>query len=368
MNRRSFLATGVDALALGTLASREASADASTVTTPAAEAPIDPAWPIIDAHHHLWDFPARGTNPPNRYQLAEVLADIDSGGHHITQTVFVECMTTYRADGPPELRSLGETEFANGIAAQSASGTHGSCRVAAGIVAFVDLRRGDLVQPVLEAHLAAAGGRLKGIRNATAWDAYPVMGMALDRSRFEWLTEPGMRVGVAAVAAHDLAFETFVFHPQIPQVAELAAAVPQATIVLGHCGTPIGVGPYAVNPQATFADWKRNLLELARRPNVFVKLGGLGMSWVNPALAARQPHASSAEIAEVWRPVIETCIEAFGPTRCLFESNFPPDRSVCSYGTVWNAFKRLTAGYSVDERTALFSGTAARVFRLTPTV
>jgi predicted TIM-barrel fold metal-dependent hydrolase len=360
MNRRSFLGGGLEALAMAGTSSAAASASAA----PAAEEPIDPSWPIIDAHHHLWDFPARGGNPPRRFMLSDLLKEIDAGGHHITQTVAVECMSTYRADGPPELRSLGETEFVTGIAAQSASGNYGPCRVAAGFVGFVDLRLGEAAKPVLEAHVAAAGGRLKGIRNATAWDPYPVMGMALDRARFEWLTGPSIRAGVAALAAYDLAFETWVFHTQIPQVADLAAAVPKTTIVLGHCGTPVGVGPSADDPRATFASWKRNLVELARRPNVVVKLGGLGMRWVSPALAARTPQAGSAEIAAAWRPVIETCIEAFGPQRCLFESNFPPDGAVCSYGTMWNALKRLASGYSADERTALFSGTASRVFRL----
>jgi predicted TIM-barrel fold metal-dependent hydrolase len=377
MKRRAFLTAASEALtyagaagvtgtahAAGTVAAAGPAAAASGRVAET-EAPIDPDWPIIDAHHHLWDYPARGGAPPSRYLLDDLLADINASGHRITHTVFIECMTTYRAAGPADLRSLGETEFVNGIAAMSASGNYGPCRVADGIVAFVDLRLGDAVEPLLEAHRASAGARLKGVRNSAAWDSYPVMGIELNRERLEWLTGPRFHTGVARLAAHDLAFETWVFHTQLPQVTALASAVPQASIVLGHVGTPIGVGPYRADPRATFDHWKRDLLDLAKRPNVFVKLGGLGMAFVSPELAARKPAAGSAEIAEAWRPYIETCIEAFGPQRCMFESNFPPDGASCSYGTLWNVFKRLTQSYSRDERTALFSGTAARVFRLT---
>jgi predicted TIM-barrel fold metal-dependent hydrolase len=296
--------------------------------------------------------------------LPEFLADVAAGGHNITDTVFVETKSMYRAGGPLEMRALGETEFANGMAAMSASGQFGPCRVASGIIAFVDLRLGDAAQPLLEAHLGAAKTRLKGVRNSAAWDEYAVMGIKADPAREQWLAEPGMRRGVALLAAHGLVFETWIFHPQIPQLAALAAAVPDTTIILGHVGTPIGVGPYASQPQQTFDNWKANIRDLARRPNVVIKLGGLGMAFVSPALAARKPEASSAEIAQAWRPCIETCIEAFGVDRCMFESNFPPDAASCSYRTLWNAFKRIAAGYSASERTALFSGTARRVLRL----
>jgi predicted TIM-barrel fold metal-dependent hydrolase len=168
------------------------------------------------------------------------------------------------------------------------------------------------------------------------------------------------------LAAHDLVFESWLLHPQIPQLAALAAKVPEATLVLNHVGTPIATGPYAADPRQTFADWHRNIRDLARHPNVVIKLGGMGMSFVSPSLAARKPRAGSEEIARTWRPCIDACIEAFGPGRCMFESNFPPDAATCSYRTLWNAFKRLAAGYSGAERAAMFSGTARRVYRLPP--
>lgn len=367
MNRRGFITASAElAAAVGSAsAALAAGADVSLKSEVSfAEAPIDPDWPIIDAHHHLWDHPAGRGNPPDRYLLPEFLADVGASGHHITQTVFVDCMTMYRDSGPVEMRSLGETEFVNGLAAMSASGGYGPCRVAAGIVAFVDLRLGDASKPVLEAHIAAAGGRMKGVRNSAAWDAYPVMGMQLGHERAEWLGRESLRTGLAILAAHDLAFETWIFHTQIPQVTELAAAVPQARIVLDHIGTPLAVGPYAGKTKETFGLWRRNLVDLARCQNVYVKLGGLGMKFASPELIGRKPQASSAEIAKIWRPYIENCIELFGPERCMFESNFPPDAASCSYGTLWNVFKLLSAGYSPSERTALFSGTATRVYRL----
>jgi L-fuconolactonase len=270
----------------------------------------------------------------------------------------------YRATGPVEWRSLGETEFANGIAAMSASGNYGACRVASGIMAYVDLRLGDRVRRILEAHIAAAGPRLKGVRNATAWDAYPVMGVALDPARSEWLMNPNVPNALAALGSLGLVFESWIFHTQLSQLARLADACPTVTIVLGHLGTPILTGPYASRRNAVFSDWKRGILELSRRPNIVVKLGGLGMSFVEPGLSNRKPQAGSAELARHWQPYLETCIESFGAQRCMFESNFPPDRATCSYGTLWNVFKRIAARYSAEEKAALFSGTARRVFRI----
>ena len=124
---------------------------------------LEPDLAIVDPHHHLWDFPT------HRYLLPELLADTNSG-HKIESTVFIECTACYRAGGPEELRSLGETEFVNGISAMSASGAYGPTRVAAGIVGLVDLTIGGRAEEVLRAHMAAAGPRFKGIRYAAAWE------------------------------------------------------------------------------------------------------------------------------------------------------------------------------------------------------
>ncbi|MFO1427931.1 MAG: amidohydrolase family protein [Steroidobacteraceae bacterium] len=373
MNRRGFVGRSLGVLAAtagpmaagaGAAGQPGAAASGDPSAAFATEEVLEPGLPIVDPHHHLWDHTGNSSGPRTRYLLEDFLADVNAGGHNVTETVFVDCRSMYRTTGPEELRSLGETEFVNGIAAMSASGAYGPCRVASGIVAFVDLRLGERARPVLEAHRAAAGSRFKGVRNSGAWDAFPVMGMPLDPARNRLLADPGLRQGVAVLASMDLVFESWLFHTQIPQLADLAAAVPQATMVLNHVGTPIGVGPYAEHPQQTFADWKRHILEIARRPNVVCKLGGLGMQFASPALAARKGQAGSEELARAWKPYFETCIEAFGAQRCMFESNFPPDGASCSYRALWNGFKRCVAGASAAEKTALFSGTAKRVYRL----
>src|ERR1700727_1430351 len=129
------------------------------------EAALEPDLPIIDPHHHFWDTPQRG-----RYLLPELLADL-GGGHNIVATVFLECRAMYRKSGPPDMAALGEVEFVNGIAAMSASDNYGACRVAEGIVGGGDLSVGARVRALLEAEIAAAGGRLRGLRHGVAWDA-----------------------------------------------------------------------------------------------------------------------------------------------------------------------------------------------------
>lgn len=369
MNRRDFTARATLGAVAGAAGAPQVAAAAADGPVPAngsspPEDVLDPGLPIVDAHHHLWSRRSANADPRDEYLLTQFLAEIDASGHAVTDTICVETKQMYRAGAAPELASLGETEFMNGIAAMSASGGFGPRRIASGIVAFIDLRLGEAMRPLLDAHLGAAKSRLKGIRNSGAWDAYPVMGVALDPARARWLDEPGVPRSLRILAAHDLVFESWLLHPQIPRFAALAGAVPEATLVLDHVGTPLSTGPYAADPRRSFDDWHRNIRELARRPNVFVKLGGLGMAFVSPALAARTPQAGSEEIARAWKPVIEACIEAFGPERCMFESNFPPDAASCSYRILWNAFKRIAAGYSASERTALFSGTAKRLYRL----
>src|ERR1700761_5196214 len=136
---------------------------------------LEPELPIIDPHHHLWDTPHRG-----QYFLHDLLADI-GGGHNIVSTVFLECQSMYRKDGPPEMAPVGEVEFVNGIAAMSASGNYGSCRVAEGIVGWADLALGARVKDVLEAEIVAGGGRFRGIRYGVAWDGDPGVGKYASR-------------------------------------------------------------------------------------------------------------------------------------------------------------------------------------------
>jgi predicted TIM-barrel fold metal-dependent hydrolase len=316
---------------------------------------LEPDLPIVDPHHHLWD------RPGWRYLLDELLADLNSG-HRIIATVFLQCGAMHRATGDVALRPVGETEFVNGVAAMSASGGYGPAQVCAGIVGHADLRLGARVDTVLEAHLRAGGGRFRGIRHSSARnDARPLPANAPMPGL---LADADFRAGFARLAPHGLSFDAWLHHPQIDELTALARAFPDTAIVLDHVGGPIGIGPYAGRRDAEFARWNVSIRELATCANVTVKLGGMGMPFTNLGLHDGSEPPSSEQLATASRPYFETCIEAFGPDRCMFESNFPVDKESFSYAVYWNACKRLTQGASATERAALFSGSAARFYRL----
>jgi L-fuconolactonase len=318
---------------------------------------LEPALPIIDTHHHLWD------RPDHRYLLHELLADLRTG-HNVVATVFVECHAMYRAQGPAEMRPVGETEFVAGIAAMSDSGQYGSTRVAAGIVGFADLTLGDRVEPVLEAQVRAGGGRFRGVRHSAAWDANEIIGNSRTAKGPHLFAQPDFRAGLARLTALGLSLDAWQFHPQLPDTIDLARAFPHANIIVGHCGGPLGYGPYAGKKDEVFGSWKANIAELARCENVSMKLGGMMMRLAAYDYGALPAPPSSTELADHWRPYIETCIERFGTNRCLFESNYPVEKMGIGYAALWNAFKRITAGASKDEKLSMFSGTARRVYRL----
>jgi L-fuconolactonase len=325
----------------------------------ASEEILEPELPIVDPHHHLWDFPA------HRYLLGDLLADTGTG-HRIESTVFIECTACYRADGPSELRPLGETEFVNGIAAMSASGAYGGTRVAAGIVGLVDLTLGQRAEEVLAAHMAAAGSRFKGIRHAAAWEdkAPEIHNSHTNPPPHLYRDHVKFREGFAVLGRMGLSFDAWLYHPQLADLTALARAFPQQPIVLNHVGGPLGLGWYADKRQEVLDAWRRDIRELATCANVSVKLGGLGMRINGFRFHHRQRPPSSQELAEAWRPYLETAIEAFGPARAMFESNFPVDKISGSYAIYWNAFKRLAAGASETEKAALFRDTAKRFYRL----
>jgi predicted TIM-barrel fold metal-dependent hydrolase len=329
------------------------------------EPPLEPERPIIDPHLHLWDIrPAPGLmQAPQRFLLGETLEMIAASGHDVTHSVFVECHAMYRADGPPELRPLGETEFANGMAAMSASGAYGPRRIAHRIVGHVDLRLGERAAPLLEAHLARAGERFRGVRCSTAFSEAGMFGGPCDPAARGALADPAFHAGARALAALDLSLDVWVFHTQLAEIAALAEAVPELTLVLDHLGTPETQGAWTGREAEARADWTAGLQALARRPNVLLKIGGLGMDLSRPIPAESGPAPSEA-LAARWRPYVETCIEAFGAGRCMFESNFPPDKAAAGYGATWNTFKRITAGCSEAEKDRLFRGTAAEVYRI----
>jgi predicted TIM-barrel fold metal-dependent hydrolase len=318
---------------------------------------LDPARPIVDPHHHLWD---RGGQ---RYLIEEITSDIASG-HNVIATVYVEARSMYRARGPEAFRPVGEVEFANGAAAMSASGGYGPAAVCTGIVGHVNLLLGDGARPVLEAEIAAGQGRFRGIRHSSAWDADAnVAGMYATRPK-GLLLDSTFRKGFACLAPLGLSFDSWLFHPQIGELADLARAFPDTRIVLDHCGGPAGIGNYTNRREEVFASWKASIQDIAKCPNVVVKLGGLAMRLLGYDFHERPEPPSSEELAAAWRPYLETCIEAFGPERSMFESNFPPDKGQCSYQVIFNAFKRIAASCSEVEKNALFAKTATDFYRL----
>ena len=315
---------------------------------------LEPDLPIVDPHHHLW------IRDGETYLMPELLGDLASG-HKITATVFAECHSMYRAHGPVEMRPVGETEFVTGVSAMSESGGFGPSRACAAMFGGVDMMLGAAVEPVLEAHVRAGGGRFRGVRYSTGWDASEKIRSIVPEPHR--LADPKVRAAMGVLHRMGLSFEAWLYHPQLSDVADLAAAFPNMTIVLNHVGSPILGGPYGGRRDEVFSHWKAGIAEVARHPNVVVKLGALPIR-LGGGTYNREIPPSSEEVAAAWRPYLETCIEAFGPKRGMFESNFPVQRRWCSYPVVWNAFKRLAAGASAEEKADLFSNTAARVYRI----
>lgn len=330
---------------------------------------IEPDLPIIDTHHHLWHRPGTGGAgeswqvPANRYLLHEFLEDCATG-HNIVASVFLQCHSMYRASGPREMRPVGETEFVAGIAAMSGSGGYGKTRVAAGIVGYADLTKGDWVTPVLEAQIRAGGGRFRGVRHSAGYDADPTIGNSAPDMQPGLYLRPDFRAGLARLSALGLSLDAWAFHPQMPDVVDLARAFPGTNIIVGHCGGPLGYGVYAGRQAEVFRDWKASVTELAKCQNVTMKLGGMMMRLAATDYMAQPRPPTSEELAAAWRPYIETCIELFGPARCMFESNFPVEKMGIGWAALFNAFKRLCAGASAEEKLALFSGAAQRTYRL----
>jgi L-fuconolactonase len=319
---------------------------------------LEPDLPITDCHQHLWD------GDRGRYMMDELRADLASG-HRIEKTIFEECRAMYRTSGPDEMRPVGEVEFVRRIAEESAASGRDRTRIAAGMVAHADLRLGARVRPVLEAEKEAGGALVRGIRFSMTWDPHEEISRYVSSK-----VEPGrlldatFREGVAEVARAGLVFDVWIYFTQIPELTALARALPDARIVLNHCGGPICVGPYAADRARYREIWAQHMRDLAGCPNVHVKLGGLGMLHFGFDFHLRSRPPGSAELAEAWRPYIETCIELFGHRRAMFESNFPPDKQSCGYRAIWNAFKRIAATASPEEKQFLFSRAADEIYGL----
>jgi L-fuconolactonase len=324
------------------------------------EETIAPDLPIIDVHMHMWHH-ASGY----RYFVEQHAQDIAEGGHNVEATVYVECGSMYRAQGPAHLRCVGETQFAAGMAAIAESEKYTTTRIAAGIVANSDLAADrDRVTEMIEAHSAAANGRLRGLRQRAKWDADPIAGSGVVAEKPGVLLDPALHDGLRVAASHDLLFEASVFHPQIPDVTAMARAVPEASIVLIHCGSPLGYGGYRGHEKEVHSAWLEAMRDLATCPNVTVKLGGILMSLGNFDFRTEPRPPTSQELADLWRPWLDPCLELFGAERCMAASNFPVEKAGMPYGTVWNMYKNITSGASPSQRLAVLSDTARRVYRL----
>lgn len=315
---------------------------------------LDAALPIVDAHHHFYD------RPGWTYLANEYRADAASG-HDIRATVYMQAQTRYRRDGPEAMKPVGETEYV--VASTSAAGKNPP-RLAQGIVGHADLRRGASVRAVLEAHIEAGKGRFKGIRHLTTWDADSSLMNPLSAGPRGLLLDKTYREGLAELAPLGLSYDAWLFFPQLPELLDLAKAFPDTRIVVNHCGGVVRIASYENRRDQVFESWRASMRELSRLPNVYVKLGGLGMRINGFDFEKGADPPTSEHLAQTWKPWMETCIEAFGADRCMFESNFPVDKGSYSYATGWNAFKRLSKSAGADERRALFEGTVSRVYRL----
>jgi L-fuconolactonase len=317
---------------------------------------LEPELAIIDTHHHLW-------SAPGRYLAEDLLADTASG-HNVEATVFIECRQSYRKDGPAAMRPVGEVEYVARLAEQCDANRRATTRVAAGIVGYADLALGDAVEPVLAALIEAGGGRFRGVRNSAGWHDDPIIGNNHHGAGPGHYLRADFRAGLNRLSAMGLSLDALVYHHQHADLIDLARACPDANIIMNHTGMPLGYGPFAGKQSEVYAQWRATIPAIAACPNVTMKLGGMMMRLAAYDYNALPAPPTFEQLAAFWRPYIEPCIELFGAGRCTFESNFPVDKMGIGYAALWNAFKRIAAGASVDEKIALFSGTARRAYRL----
>lgn len=319
------------------------------------EEALDPDRVIVDAHHHLWE---RGGST---YLAEQLLADT-TATHRITRTVFVECRSKYDRAASAALAPVGETRFVAREAARLRE--LGPTRIAA-IVGFADMMLGDGVEEVLDAHVEAADGLFRGVRHATAWSAHPEIPPSHSGAGPGMLAEPAFRAGVARLGAMGHSFDAWLYHDQLAEFVDVARALPDVSMVLNHLGAPLAIGPHRGRRAEVDAAWRSAMEEVATCANVTLKLGGIGMDhYFDLGWVGRDTPPGSEEVAGYWADRLRWCIDTFGPSRCMFESNHPVDRQTLPYPVLWNAFSRIAEPYSDEEKDLLFAGTAARVYRL----
>ena len=313
---------------------------------------IEPDIPIIDPHHHLWD--DRGST----YLLEDLQADTGSG-HNVVKTVYMECGWAYKKDGPNHLRVVGETEA---VVDQANKSKETGGAVISAIVSRADLRLGDEVIEVLEAHEEASQGLFRGIRHAGARAEDPEV-LTIPGGAPEGLfQDSGFLKGMKVLGKNGYTYDTWHYHYQNIEFAEMVKKVPDTQIVLDHFGTPLGVGPYADKREEIFDQWKKDIKEISKSENVFMKIGGMAMPDNGFGWNTRDKPATSDEFVEAQRPYYLHAIDCFGPERCMMESNFPVDRMSLSYHVLYNGLKKIVADFSDDEKDQMFYRTAESVY------
>lgn len=324
------------------------------------ETAVEPDLPIVDPHVHIFG----SEKDTQYYQMKDYALDL-AGGHNVVKTVYMEAYrSAWRTSGPDHLRSVGEVESIVHQSKEPLITKFGHCEFAAGIVASIDLTKGAEVIETLDAHVEAGQGRLRGVRQVAAYDNGLVGSFIKELPPAGLLDDPNFRTGIAKLKDYDLSFDVWIYHHQLDKFISLVDSFTDITFVLNHMGGLIGVGPYKENRGNAFASWKFNLRRLAERPNVYIKVGGLGMPVCGFNFDHQLHPATSHDLSNAWRPMIDTCIAAFGTKRCMFESNFPVDRQSAGYTEIWNAFKLTTTSLSTTERNHMFFETALRAYRL----
>lgn len=326
------------------------------------EPTLEPELPICDAHHHLWEW--KPTLPDKRYLADDLAADIRASGHNVRSTVYIEVGEKYLAAGPEVLRTVSEVEWVEGIVGKRENGQpNGNVDVAAAIIGHVDLCMGSQIEAAVDAMEAASPHRFRGIRHTVRHQSFPGIFNRVDRAGL--LLEPNFRQGARVIARKGLTLEGCLYFMQIPELVDLLRRVPDLVFIANHFAGPLMVGPYATRTDEVYEEWRRNVAELGRCPNAVMKLGGVGTHFprdVGVDWKQREIPVGSEEMADVIAPWVHHCIEHFGARRCMFESNFPGDKTCVSYRVLYNAFKRVSAQYSPGERADLFHDTATRIY------
>ena len=315
---------------------------------------VEPDRRIIDPHHHLWN--NRGSN----YLIEELKSDTGSG-HNVIKTVYMECGWSYREDGPNHLKVIGETEAVVEQVEESKK-TEGA--FIAGIISRADLTLGEEVIEVLEAHQNASNGLFRGIRHAGARAEYPEVLSIPGRAPEGLFQDSNFLKGIKVLGSNGFTYDTWHYHYQNRDFAQMAKKVPDTLMILDHFGTPLGVGPYANKREEIFIKWKKDIKELSKLENVYMKIGGMAMPDNGFGWNTRSKPASSDEFVKAQSRYYLHAIECFGPERCMMESNFPVDRMSLSYHVLYNGLKKIVADFSKEERHQMFYGTAEKVYKV----